>query len=44
MICSKPYDTYLTILNSEKEDFEVRIKRNVLPGVIKIKDMILKEA
>ena len=31
----------LRILNSENEHFEIKIDRNVLPGVVKIQDMIL---
>lgn len=31
----------MTILNSEIPDFNVKIKRNVLPNIITIQDMII---
>ena len=41
MIASQPYDQHLTILNSEIPDFNVQIKRNVLPNIITIQDMYI---
>lgn len=36
MVASHAYDQNLTILNSEVPEFEVKIKRNVLPGIINV--------
>lgn len=41
IIASHAYDQHLTILNSEVPEFSVEIKRNVLPGIIHVQDMLI---
>lgn len=36
IVASKPYDQTLTVLNSEVQEFQLHIKRNLMPDIVKI--------